>query len=88
MTPPHGWSRLAYWYVTPWPTPQRPRRPRLAGGGEWHDRGWFGAVRAGFTLIRAGSADAQAPRLDAFLRSARAACAELLDAPVPAVADC
>lgn len=74
MSPGDASYAEPYWYVTPWPYPQKPRLPALNGDGEWHQTGWFGALLSGSKLTAAGSAPTQARRVDAFLRSAVEAC--------------
>lgn len=59
-----------YFYVSPWPYPEDVTLLELAGGGEWHLEGWFGAVLRGSRLVREREAQAQAARLEAFLASA------------------
>lgn len=64
-----------YWYVTPWPVPDRAALPTLASG-RWHTEGWTGAVLPASSMTR-GSADAQALEAEAFFRSAVAALLSL-----------
>jgi hypothetical protein len=63
-----------YYYVTPWPHPNDPELPPLAGEGHWHSEGWLGAVLPGSQLVSAGGSDAQAQRTADFLVSAFEAC--------------
>jgi hypothetical protein len=56
-----------YWYVTPWPYPER-GQGRLPVG-HWHTRGWFGAVLTAAELLNAEPA-AQEMRARAFVDAA------------------
>ena len=67
-----------YWYVTPWPYPKDARPPPLEGGGFWHEEGWFGAVLRASALPPAEQSLDQPRRVDAFVRSAIAACRKVL----------
>jgi hypothetical protein len=67
-----------YWYVTPWPYPDKPHLLALNGGGEWHRTGWLGAVLTGSKIAAKPSAEAQARLVNAFLGSALDACRALL----------
>lgn len=71
MTPGDSSYAEPYIYVVPWPYPQDPTLPSLAGNGSWHTEGWIGAVLTGSRLIE-GTADGtkQAERARAFLASA------------------
>jgi hypothetical protein len=66
-----------YWYVTPWPYPKSSQNLPLDGGGSWHEQGWLGAVLRATTLA-IDEPEVQERRVDAFLRSAFAACRTLL----------
>jgi hypothetical protein len=77
MTPGDSSYAEPYIYVTPWPYPDQPTPAPLAGGGEWHQEGWFGAVLPGSTLATDATAEAQASRLTAFLESAIDQCIAL-----------
>jgi hypothetical protein len=58
-----------YWYVTPWPTPDRMETPPLPHG-HWHRQGWFGAVLPATAFAVAESAAAAGARLATFLSTA------------------
>jgi hypothetical protein len=73
MTPGDDAIADPYWYVTPHPVREGSPRPPLAGGGTWHDGGWFGAVLTADALLAAGEETAQVARLGEFLDSALAA---------------
>ena len=78
MTPGDGSYPEPYWYVTPWPYPQHPDLPELAGGGAWHREGWMGAVLTGTRLV-AADASTQAGQVSTFLESAIGACRNMLN---------
>jgi hypothetical protein len=69
-----------YFYLLPWPRPERSveELPALDGGG-WHTEGWLGAVLDSTEF--AGSCDPrqQRQRCERFLTSAVAACRDLLE---------
>jgi hypothetical protein len=44
LSPGDGSYAQPYYYVTPWPYPERSRLPELTMGGFWHTSGWVGAV--------------------------------------------
>ena len=44
MAPSGGGYDHWYWYVSPWPSPDKGRLPSLSGAGSWHTDGWTGAV--------------------------------------------
>ena len=70
-----------YFYVTPWPYPERRELPPLPAGGTWNTEGWLGAVLAAPSFMDAGQgAAAQAEAVETFLRSAAEACRRLLAA--------
>lgn len=78
MSPGDASYAEPYWYVTPWPYPDAPRLPELAGGGRWHTSGWIGAVLTGSAIVSAPSAAVQAHQVSAFLETAVDACRALL----------
>ena len=82
MSPGDATCPEPYFYVTPWPYPDRERSelPRLEPGAVWHTGGWVGAVLTGSALVAAGSAADQADLTMAFLQSAVEASRELLSA--------
>ena len=64
-----------YYYVTPWPHPERPSYEPLPSGGIWRDQGWFGAVLPASQIVMyqqaPGSREStQALAIIAFLRAA------------------
>ena len=59
-----------YFYVNPYPRPEDPPAAELAGGGQWHSRGFFGAVLLGEKVAGDDTAEAQALRARSFLQSA------------------
>jgi hypothetical protein len=80
MVPGDGSYPEPYWYVTPWPYPENPVLPDLAGDGSWHREGWLGAVLTASRLMGAGSAVAQAEQTASFLNSSILACRAMLGA--------
>ena len=47
MSPGDGSYPEPYYYVSPWPSPEVDRLPRLDRPGAWHTEGWVGAVLEG-----------------------------------------
>ncbi|HEV8325332.1 MAG TPA: hypothetical protein VG389_27230 [Myxococcota bacterium] len=79
LSPGDGSYAEPYWYVTPSPYSAGAARAALDGEGTWHRAGWFGAVLTGTRLAAAGvAAEPQRARLEAFARSALAACRALV----------
>ena len=76
MAPSGGGCELWYWYVSPWPYPERTDLPAL-GRGEWHTEGWTGAVLTGEDTV-AVPADSRADEVRAFLNEAISASREIL----------
>ena len=60
-----------YWYVGPRPRPTPDDLPALAGGGQWHTAGWFGAALPASSFVP--SADQRA-QIVTFIDSAVSAC--------------
>jgi len=60
-----------YFYITPWPYPEVSENdlPELPGGGEWHLKGWVGAILQSTELVKDQSANEQAERLNGFLET-------------------
>jgi hypothetical protein len=56
LAPMGGGYDTWYWYVTPWPYPDRSSLPELGGPGAWHTEGWTGAVLTGSELVAAPDA--------------------------------
>jgi hypothetical protein len=67
-----------YWYVSPWPYPERAENlPALSAGGHWHTQGFTSAILTASELLAGGSA-AQSARAAAFLDDAVAASRRVL----------
>lgn len=67
-----------YWYVNPYPAPSANSLPPLQAG-QWHDRGWVGAVLRGSELVRQEGSEQQAALGLFYLRSAFDACRSILE---------
>jgi len=72
-----------YFYVTPWPYPQRrdgSDLPRLPAGALWHQTGWFGAVLTATAIFAeaSGSPSTRTGAVSQFLDVAAGAAATLL----------
>jgi hypothetical protein len=79
MTPGDASYAQPYFYVLPWPAPQRDELPLLQGGGKWHREGWVGAVLTGEDLVSGGvGEEEQLQRARAFLASAVSRSRDLL----------
>ena len=61
-----------YWYVSPWPHPERSpaRLPELPAGGHWHGEGFTAAILTGTQLLTGGTDASQRERLQRFLDAA------------------
>ncbi len=68
-----------YWYVSPWPYPERTALSELRAGGHWHTQGFTAAVSTGSALLEGGRHD-QPERVRGFLDAAVAACRDALAA--------
>ncbi len=79
LSPGDGSYAQPYFYVTPWPHPERVALPTLEGGGAWHTEGWTGAVLTGDRVVSA-TAEAQPRSVRRALDEAVAACRSLLRA--------
>lgn len=79
LVPGDGSYAEPYWYIAPWPFPDDPTLPPLAGEGRWHTEGWHGAVLTATRIVEAGEAEAQAARVTAFIRSGLDAAHTLLE---------
>jgi len=65
-----------YFYVTPWPYPEKKDQPALPVGA-WHETGWFGAVLTASQLVsHAGDAQPRAAR--SFVDAAFDQCRSIL----------
>jgi|GEM_PF-166809 len=70
-----------YFYVTPFPYPDKPKLPPLPAGATWNTDGWLGAVLEAPRFMDASqNAAAQAEAVETFLRAAAEACRRLLAA--------
>ncbi|NUN67185.1 hypothetical protein HCU40_21155 (plasmid) [Pseudanabaena biceps] len=77
LSPGDGSYNEPYWYVTPYPYPEdRSNLPILDGDGIWHTEGWVGAI---LTASQFGEPKASIDQVNAFLKSAIAACKKLLN---------
>jgi hypothetical protein len=79
MTPGDGNYPEPYWYISPWPYPEKPQLPDLPFG-KWHTEGWIGAVLTGSAVVAAGDADAQRERSADFVKAAIESSKALLNA--------
>jgi hypothetical protein len=66
-----------YWYVTPWPRPEKPEFPPLPGGAHWRTEHFTAAILPGSVQVAAGDAPAQSRLVGRFLDAAVAACRRL-----------
>ncbi len=78
LSPGDGHYPVPYFYVTPWPYPVDARLPALPSGGEWHTKGWTGAVLQAPRLTAAVDGDEQERRVRDFLSAAIGAAQSLL----------
>ncbi len=79
FSPGDGSYDQPYFYVTPWPYPEREELPPLAAGAHWHRNGWTGAVLTAERLISVPLAEQERAAREALDR-ALSACLELLGA--------
>lgn len=75
FSPGDGSYDQPYFYVTPWPYPATEALPELPAGGQWHTKGWTGAVLVASEVL---AETGQPERVDAFLAGASEACRALL----------
>ena len=68
-----------YWYVNPWPYPEKSLLPNLKLG-KWHTEGWIGAILTATDLVEGGSVPLQPDRVHQFLHAATQACFSILGA--------
>jgi len=73
FSPGDGGYDEPYWYVTPWPYPDKAQLPELPAG-DWHTEGWVGAILTASQLDGSNEGD----RVGDFLDAAARACRELL----------
>lgn len=80
MTPGDGSYNDPYFYVSPWPYPNRdnPELPALKGGGHWHTEGWFGAVLSISDIDLFTPAATQVAQIQDFFNAAVNACRQWL----------
>lgn len=76
FSPGDGSYDQPYWYVTPWPYPDKAALPSLAAG-MWHTEGWIGAILLANELSEPTSTTTQ-QTVKAFLENAVSACHKLL----------
>jgi len=67
-----------YFYVTPWPIPEKYDNPALTAGGHWRTEGFTGAILRAGDIASAGSAEEQLKRVDHFFQSALRFCVDLV----------
>jgi hypothetical protein len=54
MAPGDEYYAEPYFYVTPWPYPDKETLRPLTGAGSWHTEGWIGAVLTGTEIVALG----------------------------------
>jgi len=69
-----------YYYMNPWPRPDREDRPSLDNGAVWHEDGWFGAVLPASRIDTTAGASAQEAQVRGAIASAIRADRVLLGA--------
>lgn len=79
FSPGDGSYDQPYFYVTPWPYPDRVHLPPLSDGARWHREGWTGVTLLAEDLIAAPSGEQRRTVREALERGV-AACRELLGA--------
>ena len=79
MTPGDGGLPDPYFYVLPWPRPQVPDLPALAGEGQWHTGDWLAAVLHASAIRLHPAPGDQAGQVEDFLASARSGALQLLN---------
>ncbi len=55
MTPGDEYYNEPYFYVTPWPYPDKQAIESFNGAGSWHTEGWIGAVLTGTQIVTSGN---------------------------------
>jgi hypothetical protein len=68
-----------YWYVSPYPYPDKENLPPIDGDGFWHTQHWVGAVLPASRLLISSSEDLQRQQVESFLKSALQASRALLN---------
>jgi hypothetical protein len=76
FSPGDGGYDQPYWYVTPWPYPDKAALPSLVVG-TWHTEGWIGAILRADEVGDPTSVTTQ-QTLKTFLETAVSACQQLL----------
>ena len=79
FSPGDGSYDQPYFYVTPWPYPDKEDLPPLAAGAQWHRSGWTGAVLTAERVISVPLLEQQRS-VQRALDGAVIACRELLGA--------
>jgi len=71
LSPGDGNYEEPYFYITPWPYPEIKEKalPKLPEGGEWHVKGWTGAILQGSELVKDQSPKSQELKLANFLEA-------------------
>lgn len=67
MSPGDSTYPEPYWYVTPWPYPDKEKLSALTVG-HWHTDGWIGAILTASDLVKDGSLETQAQRVYKFFQ--------------------
>jgi hypothetical protein len=73
MSPGDGTYNEPYFYVTPWPYPKKAQLPPLPLGF-WHTEGFIGAILTASDLIKSGTDNTQAERVQQFFQKSTQAC--------------
>ncbi len=78
MTPGDGGYAEPYFYVTPWPYPDKADLVELAEPAFWHTEGWIGAVVLGSAVTEVKGAEGQEALLRAAFENAVDCCLSIL----------
>ena len=72
LSPGDGSYAMPYVYVMPWPFPKPESLdlPELAGDGNWHTEGWFGAALPANKIEKGDDVEKQARQFSEFISSA------------------
>lgn len=76
LSPGDGGNDQPYWYVTPWPYPDKEQLPKL-GAGKWNTDGWVGAQLDAVEVLAADS-DQQDKVVESFFHDAVQASVDLI----------
>ncbi|NOZ75875.1 MAG: hypothetical protein GXO90_10985 [FCB group bacterium] len=68
MSPGDSSYSEPYWYINPYPNPEKQPEEELPSGGHWHREGWFGAVLRGSAVW--GNPEDQAQHCRQFIDAA------------------